>query len=87
MSLIKYLGRRALLNVIIIINIYSFNLGAYKKMLIIHTLEQIKYFIIYHTQCGADGRNHFCKSRESFSCLSAIIIFPSKKEKDSISTK
>ena len=34
MSLIKYLGRRALLNVIIIINIYSFNLGAYKKMLI-----------------------------------------------------
>lgn len=31
------------------INIYSFNLGAYKKMLIIHTLEQIKYFIIYHT--------------------------------------
>ena len=49
MSLIKYLGRRALLNVIIIINIYSFNLGAHKKMLIIHTLEQIKYFIIYHT--------------------------------------
>ena len=48
-TLIKYLGRRALLNVIIIINIYSFNLGAYKKMLIIHTLEQIKYFIIYHT--------------------------------------
>lgn len=31
MSLIKYLGRRALLNVIIIINIYSFNLGAYEK--------------------------------------------------------
>ena len=49
MSLIKYLGRRARLNTIITISIYSFNLGAYKKMLIIHTLEQIKYFIIYHT--------------------------------------
>lgn len=30
-------------------------------MLIIHTLEQIKYFIIYHYNSGTDDRNYFCK--------------------------